>query len=77
MGARQRDWLRHKLGDECAYCGRTEKLQFDVCISVDSGRHHRRMDWSHRMSFYTGQLAAGNLQLLCDVCNGRKGANPF
>lgn len=80
MGKAEKEWARRKrrelvavLGGVCAFCGTQEGLGFD-CIKPMGDRHHR-YDTSHRMSFYRRQYAEGNLQLLCDRCNGRKGAN--
>jgi 5-methylcytosine-specific restriction endonuclease McrA len=79
MGARQKAWarnqtelLRQKLGGKCAICGTSEKLQFD-CI-VPMGHKHHRIEYSARLSFYRGQYANGNLQLLCERHNSLKGA---
>ena len=78
MGKAQKEWARRKrrelvavLGGVCAWCGTAEQLEFD-CIRPMGDRHHK-YDTSHRMSFYRRQHAAGNLQLLCCSCNGRKG----
>ncbi len=61
------------LGGVCAFCGTQESLGFD-CIRPMDDRHHHH-DTSQRMCFYRWQHAEGNLQLLCDRCSGRKGAN--
>lgn len=85
MSARQRDWARRTrdalldlLGRECSWCGQTEpdvKLSFDCIVPTRDGvaGHHRRYEWSWRMSFYRGQLRSGNLQVLCLSCNSKKG----
>jgi len=77
MAKRHKEWarrarakLRVVLGDKCARCPATEKLEFD-CITPCGDRHHR-MDTSARMSFYHAQHRAGNLQLLCEKCNNSK-----
>lgn len=87
MGARQKRWAKSVrddlfdvLGRRCAWCGghgEAVKLTFDVKLPTESGGpdgngHHRKMDWSHRMSFYRRQHDAGNLQVLCDRCNTKK-----
>jgi len=86
MARRQLEWarkqrlqLRRLLGLRCWNCGSRDyrKLEFD-CIFPQGDFHHRRMDWSWRMSFYRRQLAEGNLALLCQSCNSKKGDDyPF
>jgi len=78
MGARQREWARKvrdgildALGNKCAKCPATDKLQFD-CVDSNVEMHWQNYDWSQRMSFYRRQFKAGNLQLLCNVCHGQK-----
>jgi hypothetical protein len=80
MGARQREWARKSresifdvLGRVCVGCGTTENLTLDVIVAPENGDKHHRMEWSWRTSFYRKELAAGNLQVMCDVCNTRKG----
>jgi len=82
MAKRQKAWARKWrdrilviLGGRCQQCRTRKDLQFDVIIPCDS-THHRKMDWSWRMSFYRRQLAAGNLQLLCSKHNAQKGGEP-
>jgi 5-methylcytosine-specific restriction endonuclease McrA len=79
MAARQRAWARRwrdrlllLLGNRCRHCRTRKELSFDVVTPCDCGEHHRR-EWSWRISFYRAQHAAGNLQILCDKCNARKG----
>jgi hypothetical protein len=85
MGARQREWARRKrlqlrrlLGLKCSCCGSKDyrKLEFDIIIPVGNSDHHRKMDWSWRMSFYFQQYKKNNLQLLCggsvDSCHNKK-----
>lgn len=81
MGARQRAWARRErdrllelLGNKCAHCGALEELSFDCKIPM--GHEHHAIEWSHRISFYRAQHAAGNLQILCLTCNKSKGNGP-
>lgn len=74
----QKRWARYRraillveLGNKCAECHSTVDLTFD-CI-VSQGHRHHSMDASARMCFYHRQHEAGNLQILCRRCNGRKG----
>lgn len=78
MGKAEKEWAKRKrrelmalLGNVCAHCGADENLEFD-CISPRGHRHHRG-DASQRMCFYRRQFREGNLQVLCTVCNARKG----
>jgi 5-methylcytosine-specific restriction endonuclease McrA len=79
MAKRQREWakkarlqLELKLGTFCAKCGKTEQLEFD-CIIPQGDFHHRRMEWSWRISFYRLQhYTKKNLQLLCVKCHSKK-----
>lgn len=61
------------LGPICKDCKATEKLTFD-CIEPQGHKHHK-MDTSQRMCFYRKQFDKHNLQVLCDSCNGKKGAH--
>lgn len=79
MALRQRIWaakrtkqLRRMLGGKCSCCGTRADLSFDVVDPVGND-HHRKMDYSMRLSFYFRQFRAFNLQLLCVTCNTRKG----
>ena len=78
MSRAAKDWAMQKrrelmtlLGNVCAHCGTAEGLEFD-CIYPKGDRHHRG-DASQRMCFYRRQFREGNLQVLCNVCNARKG----
>ncbi len=78
MSRAAKEWARRKrlelmtlLGNVCAHCGTTESLEFD-CIRPKGDRHHRG-DASQRMCFYQRQFREGNVQVLCNVCNARKG----
>jgi hypothetical protein len=59
------------LGGACSACGSTSSLEFDCRIPC--GDRHHRMTAPARMSFYRAQMRAGNVQLLCKVCNALKG----
>lgn len=81
MAKRQTRWakrvlaeLRELLGGRCVVCGTTEQLTFD-CISP-TGHTVRKSGKciSARASHYRQQLANGNLQLLCNHHNAKKGA---
>lgn len=61
-----------ELGNLCVQCGSGSDLTFD-CI-IPQGHLHHSMDASARMYFYRKQHRAGNIQILCRRCNGRKGA---
>lgn len=78
MGLRQRKWAKiarerlfQQFGGVCRVCGGRECLEFD-CINP-TGDYHHRIEWSHRISYYRRQAALGNLQVLCQRCNSRKG----
>lgn len=77
MAKRQKAWARRKrallkflMGKKCVLCGSTQKLEFDCIIAC--GDFHHRMDTSTRVSFYTKEFWAGNLQILCEKCNNKK-----
>lgn len=80
MGLRQREWARRRydelvklLGSKCAKCGTKHKLEVDVIIPQGDA-HHRKMNWSSRVTFYYRQLKKNNVQLLCEPHNQSKGA---
>lgn len=70
----RRLYLLHLCGDQCEWCGTKKDLEFDC--KIPCGDAHHRMDTSHAMSFYWKQWLAGNLQLLCQKCNAKKGDDP-
>lgn len=69
-GRRRRKELLEILGDKCAWCGTTEKLEFD-CIIPQGDKHHRK-DAAARMDFYWQQHRLGNIQILCSLDNRQK-----
>ncbi|MCU0783722.1 MAG: HNH endonuclease [Verrucomicrobia bacterium] len=81
MALRQREWaararrdLMQQLGRACAWCGSKKRLTFDCIVPTGDGlRGHHAYEWSWRISFYRRQFQEDNLQVLCDVCNSRKG----
>ena len=79
--SRQSKWAQRKrrelmfiLGDQCAHCGSKESLTFDCIRPVKQGHHE--MSSSARMTFYTRQCRAGNVQILCHACNVKKSNRP-
>lgn len=64
--------LRSKLGSVCKLCGSDTNIEFD-CIEPQGDKHHK-LGTVGRASFYSRQLALGNLQLLCSCCHQRKSA---
>lgn len=69
-GRRRRKELLEALGNKCAWCGTTEKLEFD-CIIPQGDKHHRK-DAAARMDFYWQQHRKGNIQILCNLDNREK-----
>jgi hypothetical protein len=77
MSKRVKSWARARrarllyiLGGRCAACGTDEQLTFD-CIDPMGDSHHRGST-DQRVSFYTRQMRAGNVQVLCQHCNSLK-----
>lgn len=68
--------LRDALGGRCRKCKVKKKrpLHFDIVAPNDGGRHHRKLGPMQRIRYYLAEYKRGNVQLLCNVCNGRKGA---
>ena len=64
------------LGARCVSCGTDQCLTFD-CIRP-TGDHHHRLSSVGRVCYYRDQMRRGNVQLLCSLCNSKKGtkANP-
>ena len=78
MSKRAKNWARKarkalllELGGCCVRCGGTESLCFDCIVPMHS--YHHAWSTDKRMTFYRRQHKAGNLQILCSRCNGRKG----
>jgi hypothetical protein len=79
MATRQVEWARLErsrltaiLGGRCRACGTDQCLTFD-CIRPTGPRHHR-LSSVGRICFYREQMRRGNVQLLCSLCNSKKGA---
>ncbi len=62
--------LIEDLGSRCAWCSRSDELEFD-CIAPAGATHHG-MSKCDRVRFYVKQYIAGNVQLLCRSCHERK-----
>jgi len=65
--------LMHLLGGPvCAHCGSTSDLCFDLIKPALDDKHHRFNGYD-RVKFYFREHSRGNVQVLCDTCNSRKG----
>lgn len=74
-------WARRKrielalaLGGRCRKCGATDDLTFDCIKPKDEGHH--KLSSVNRMTFYAREARAGNLALLCNLCNVAKSNKP-
>jgi 5-methylcytosine-specific restriction endonuclease McrA len=77
-GARIGEWARkaraslmEHLGMKCQECGATDHLTLDT--PFPTGDSHHRLDMARRTSFYRRMHLVGNLCILCETCNARKG----
>ena len=66
----KRDELFLLMGGACKRCGTGDKLQFDHIKPLDW--IPSAFSWSQRIKMYQEEHQAGNLQLLCDSCHGKK-----
>jgi len=62
--------LIEDLGSRCAWCSRSDELEFD-CI-IPRGSKHHGMSKCDRMRFYVKEYISGNLQLLCKTHHEQK-----
>lgn len=72
QAGRLRRALIARMGGECAECGATTDLTFHHPFGRPwkPSEHNAR----HRLRLYEADLAAGNLELLCNSCNSHDGA---
>jgi len=69
---RKRAELIRRLGGQCRVCGSTDRLELHHPHGRDwTPRRHNR--WT-RINHYWRDWEQGNLELLCQSCNGRDGA---
>ena len=68
--ARQRDRLIEQLGGRCRKCNGARKLTFDHINPI--GWDPSVKSWHMRMREYVRAHEAGNLQILCVRCHGKK-----
>jgi 5-methylcytosine-specific restriction endonuclease McrA len=80
MGKWEKEWARRKrreliaqLGGKCVTCGETEyeKLTFDHIDGKDWSARGKSTD--QRMCRYVKEAKLDLLQILCQVCNSKKG----
>ena len=69
--ARKKKYLTENIGDCCAFCGSTEKLELDHINPLLGGHHKAR---GHRgcntsMTHLEHQIKHNNLRWLCKVCH--------
>lgn len=69
-----REQLFDVLGAVCRECGSTENLTFDLIKPHLDDRHHRWNGYQRVKLYWSEHTHAGNVQVLCDTCNSRKGA---
>lgn len=60
------------LGPICACCGVTENLTFDT-IRPTGDKHHKGSTDQRMIHYRYQHFEHGNVQVLCDSCNARKG----
>ena len=63
------------LGGKCVACETQDNLTFDCIVPMGHAHHHRSAP--ERITFYTKQMRAGNVQLLCSRCNAIKADTEF
>ncbi len=61
------------LGHTCKQCGTGQDLTFDLIIPALDDRHHRFNSYDRIVFYWNQHKTRGNVQVLCNVCNGRKG----
>jgi 5-methylcytosine-specific restriction endonuclease McrA len=84
MAKRHKEWARRKrreliaeLGGKCVWCGETEyeKLTFDHKFGKDWSARGKSTD--QRMARYVKEAKEDKLQILCHICNSKKGVPPL
>lgn len=70
-GQRIREKIIHLLGDKCAECGSTKRLEIDHPEGRDW--EPRRLSQEGRATRYWREYLAGKLRVLCRKCNAKLG----
>ena len=68
----RRKALLEKLGNKCALCNSTYKLEFDHYPERCTFVHKKLSRWT-RLKRYEEDAAKGNLRILCNKCNTQHG----